>query len=271
MFDWIRKWRYKQLASRPFPQEWLIHLQTHVPFYKTLPTERIEDFHEKLKIFVWDKVFIGAGGMEITDEVKVVIAATAVRLILHLDLLYYRRLTEIVVYPDHYRHPDQEDGYVMGEAHQWGTMVLSWRAVLHGLHNPHDGQDTATHEFAHVLDIGGGQFDGTPVLRANHDYQAWADTMSKHYLLLKEYSPAQKKVLDTYGTINEAEFFAVATESFFERGPQMARVLPDLYGILKQFYGWDPATPTPPDPSPAPKSPSSTSSTKWNIQKGKCA
>jgi len=260
-------------------------------------------FLKKLKVFVWEKHFIGAGGMEITDEVKVVIAATAVRLILHLDLDYYDRLTEIIVYPDHYRHPEQRDGYTMGEAHQWGTVVLSWRAVLHGLKNQHDGQDTATHEFAHVLDRGGGRFDGTPVLRSRGDYQPWAEVMSRHYLELKEYGPAQRKVLDMYGSINEAEFFAVASEAFFEKAKKMQEVLPDLYDTLKQFYGWDPAAPPQeaPEPSliskpaspariekpthprprstnwkantqsrPAPPSPTRTKRGRWNIDKGGC-
>jgi Mlc titration factor MtfA (ptsG expression regulator) len=100
--------------------------------------------------------------MEIDDTVRVVISACAVRLVLHRDLSYFNRLTEIVVYPHDYRHKD-DGGRILGEAHHWGTVVLSWPAVIHGAGNPDDGHATAAHEFAHVLDRAGGAFDGTPV------------------------------------------------------------------------------------------------------------
>jgi Mlc titration factor MtfA (ptsG expression regulator) len=115
----------------------------------------------------------------------VVIAAAAVRLVHHLDLDFYNRLTEIIVYPTHYHHKDNEDSIVYGEAHAWGTVVLSWEAVLNGLHNPTDGHDTATHEFAHVLDRVDGSFDGTPELRASEHYRAWSSVMTEHYTKLR--------------------------------------------------------------------------------------
>jgi len=193
-----------------------------------------------LKIFIWEKYFIGAGGMVITDEVKVVISACAVRLVLHLDLSYYERLTEIVVYPYVYRHL-HEDIAVFGEARNWGTVVLSWPAVLRGLASPKSGHETATHEFAHVLDRTDGVFDGTPKLRARADYRPWAEIMSRHYLGLQKGDPIEGKVLRPYGAINEAEFFAVATESYFERPQLMKELIPDLYAELQAFYGGDPA------------------------------
>lgn len=241
MFNWYKRWQQRRYVARPLPASWIAHLERHVPFYRELSDEWKKPFHEKLKIFFWDKYFIGAGGMEITEEVQVVISAVATRLVLYLDMSYYDRLTEIIVYPSHYKHPSQEDGYTLGEAHDWGTVVLSWDAVLNGLKNVQDGQDTATHEFAHVLDRDGGRFNGTPRLREEQSYKEWASVMSEHYLKLKDYSPSQRKVLDVYGALNEAEFFAVATESFFEKPQQMQERLPDLYAELHQFYGWDPA------------------------------
>jgi Mlc titration factor MtfA (ptsG expression regulator) len=99
MFGLLRGLRRRRLLKRPFPTAWLPHLERRVPFFGELPPGMRERFLDLLKVFVWEKHFIGAGGMEIDDEVKVVIAATAVRLVLHLDLSYYDRLTEIVVYP----------------------------------------------------------------------------------------------------------------------------------------------------------------------------
>ena len=239
MFGFIRAFKRRRLARRPFPEPWLVHLQQHVPFFNELEGEVRRTFLDKLKVFVWTRHFVGAGGMEITDEVKVVVAATAARLVLHLDLSYYDRLSEIVVYPGHYQHPES-DGVIFGEANSWGTVVLSWDAVLHGLKNPHDGHETATHEFAHVLDRADGAFDGTPELRAYSHYAPWAQVMGRHYLGLRERKQAQRKVLRAYGAQNEAEFFAVATEAFFEKPHQMRQNTPDLFLELIRFYGFDP-------------------------------
>ena len=175
--------------------------------------------------------------MEIDDEVKVVIAATAIRLALHLDDSVYNRLTEIVVYPSHYHHPG-EDSVVFGEAHHWGTVVLSWDAVLGGLSNPSDGHDTATHEFAHVLDRNSGRFDGTPELRARDDYRPWAMVLSRHFERLRANKRPERRLLGEYGATNEAEFFAVATEVFFERPETMLKNAPELYEQLSHFYGF---------------------------------
>lgn len=239
LFSWLRR---RKLAQQPFPEEWLAILEARVPFLHGLSGELRERFLEMLKVFAAEKIFTGAGGMEITDEVRVVISACAVRLVLYLDLSYYDRLTEILVYPYVYKHPDDEAA-ILGEAGNWGTVVLSWPAVLAGLVDPRDGHETALHEFAHVLDRGGGNtFDGTPKLKSMADYKPWAHVMSEHFLRLREHKKPERKVLRMYGATNEAEFFAVATESYFEKPIQMKKHLPDLYEELQDFYGGDPAT-----------------------------
>ena len=115
------------------PEAWLLHLERRVPFFREIEGPLRERFLTHLKIFAWEKVFIGAGGQEIDEEVRVVISAAAVRLVLHLEISYYDRLTEIIVYPDAYEHPAERDssldGVILGEAHDWGTVVLSWAAV----------------------------------------------------------------------------------------------------------------------------------------------
>ena len=236
-----RRWRRGRLARREMPSEWLALLDRHVTFFRALPEDLRATFLRRLKVFVWEKHFIPAGGMEITDEVRVVIAAAAVRLVLHLDLTYYDRLTEIVVYPHAYRHRDT-DGVILGEAHTWGTVVLSWPAVRAGLANPHDGHDTATHEFAHVLDVADGAFDGAPQLRSGEDYRPWAEVMSTHYERLLARRGAVSSVLRDYGGTHPAEFFAVATEAFFEKLGQLDDKTPELYEELRRFYGFDPAS-----------------------------
>ena len=221
--------------KRPLPHEWIGWLETHVPFFldfQPVPRQRFLDY---LKALVWSKHFFGAGGLEITDEHRVVIGASAVRLVLHLDLSYYDHLTEIIVYPYVYRHPDEE-GAVLGEAHHWGTVVLSWPAVLGGLSNPEDGHDTSVHEFAHVLDIADGAFDGTPDLHGFGAYRSWARVLSREFLELQQDAGRRKTVLREYGATNEAEFFAVASEAFFEKPTTLRRKAPELYEQLARFY-----------------------------------
>ncbi|MFY0562753.1 M90 family metallopeptidase [Archangium lansingense] len=243
MLGLFRTLRRRRLLRRPFPPEWLGYLERRVPFFRELSPELRQRFLEQLKLFAWEKEFIGAGGFTITDEVRVVVSATAVRLVVHLDLSYYDRLREVIVYPDAFRIPDRT-GVVLGEAKNWGTVILSWQSVLAGLENPHDGHSTATHEFAHVLDREDGAFDGTPQLRQYSHYRAWASVMGEHFLKLREGRRLERQVLDDYGGLNEAEFFAVATESFFEKPRQMREKTPELYAELQRFYGWDPAPET---------------------------
>ena len=198
-------------------------------------------------VFESEKSFIGAGGFAVDEEARVVISAAAVRLVLHLDVAYFDRMREIVVYPAAYKHPDR-DGAVLGEVSQWHTVVLSWQDVLTGLGNPRDGHDTATHEFAHVLDRESGAFNGTPTLRAHEDYAPWGRVLSDYYLRLRARDPHARKLLRDYAATNEAEFFAVATEVFFERPRLMAERAPDLYEEFHRFYGFDAAN-TGPDPT----------------------
>ncbi len=236
----FRTLRRRRLARRPVPEHWVPILEHDVPFYRRLSTDMVQRFLELLKVFVWEKTFIGAGGMEITDRVRVIISASAVRLVLYLDLSYYDRLTEIVVYPFIYKHKDEEKA-LLGEAWDWGTVVLSWPAVLEGLSHPGHGHETTIHEFAHVLDRGDGSFNGTPRLKARADYSPWARIMSRHFFRLRKGDAIESKVLRMYGAMNEAEFFAVATESYFEKPLRMKELTPDLYVELQAFYGGDPA------------------------------
>ena len=239
MFGLFRWWKRRRLLKREFPPEWMEVLRRRVPFYRRLPDDLKEVFKEQLKLFAWEKGFFGADGMTITDEVRVVVSACAVRLTLTLDLSHYDRLTEIVVYPGAFRSPDRNDAR-LGEAHQWGVVVLSWAAVLEGLEDPDDGQATGAHEFAHVLDVADGTFDGTPTLREFGDYSNWAVVMTEHFSDLRRGGRRSGRILDEYGALNEAEFFAVATEAFFERPRRMRRLVPELYTELRRFYGWDP-------------------------------
>lgn len=239
MFGLFGRVRRMRLAQRELPAHWPEILDKNVPFVRHLDDALRAEFLELLKVFVWDKHWIGAKGMEITDEVKVTVSAAAVRLVLHMGLEPYDGLSEIVVYPFAYTH-DGTEGAVLGEAHTWGTVVLSWPDVRQGLANPHDGHDTATHEFAHVLDVAAGSFNGTPALRSRGDYRPWAHVLERHYRRLRTKNKDERRVLRMYGATNEAEFFAVATEAFFEKPRQMKKRLPELFDVLHELYQLDP-------------------------------
>ena len=121
-------------------------------------------------------------------------------------------------------------------------MVLSWPSVLAGLKDPRDGLHTAIHEFAHVLDAENTGFDGLPTLRAREDYRPWAVVLGAHFEKLRKGGKLEAKSLRPYGATNAAEFFAVATEAYFEKPRQMKKHTPELYEQLQRLYGGDPAS-----------------------------
>ncbi|HPB50857.1 MAG TPA: zinc-dependent peptidase [Myxococcota bacterium] len=236
----IKRYLRWRLDRQPFPEEWRVYLTNYLACYRHMPEEWRGRYERMVRIFIAERHWIPAAGMQITDEVRVVIAGCAIRLVLRLDLSYYDRLTEIVVYPFVYRHNDEKGVAILGEAHHWGTVVLSWPAVVAGLTDPCDGHNTAIHEFAHVLDRDAGNFNGMPVLRSRRDYGPWASVLGYHYQRLVDGHPDETSVMRYYGATNPAEFFSVATEAFFETPGMMRTRLPDLYRELKRFYGGTP-------------------------------
>ncbi len=237
---WIRNWRRRKIRRKPFPVGWIGILQEYTSFVDEIPIDKIRKFQADLIVFEQEKEFIGAGGFEVTEEVRVVISAAAVRLVVNLDISAFDRVSEIIVYPGAYQHPDNNT-VILGQVSDWHAVVLAWDAVVSGLRNARDGHDTATHEFAHVLDRGSGAFDGTPILRAHEDYGPWARVLSEHFLRLRNRGRRHRRLLREYAATNEAEFFAVATEVFFEKPRVMRRRAPDLYSELRRLYGANPA------------------------------
>lgn len=216
--------------------------------------------------FLDAKQFLGGGGLEVTHAMKVTIAAQACLLLVGLpgdDV--YPGLNTIVVHPDDYRaHQTRRnpDGSVtegisgrLGES--WtdrGLLVLSWDDALGGAVDPDDGLNVVLHEFAHQLDAADGSSNGAPVLRGRARYGAWARVLGDAYQRLREdVADGERTLLRPYGATNPAEFFAVATEVFFEQGDLLARAEPALYRELATFYGQDPAGQRSMNDSPTPR------------------
>jgi Mlc titration factor MtfA (ptsG expression regulator) len=243
--------KLQQLADMPFPAEWENILERNVSLYRHLPDALREQLHNNIKIFIAEKHFEGLGGLEITDEIKVTIAAEASLLLLNRKTSDYPGLSSILVYPSAYvakqNTPVGGGVYIegqsvrLGESWQHGSVVLAWDNVKQGALNPQDGHNVVLHEFAHQLDQEGGAADGTPILEKRSSYATWARIMSKEYEQLRSNIEHHKKsVMDEYGATNPAEFFAVATETFFEKPIQLKKKSPDLYDELKDFYKVDP-------------------------------
>jgi len=240
----LRRWRRARLLKRPFPPEWDEELRTHVPWFPFLPEDSQQRLRELVAVFLHEKYFIPVQDMEITDEVRLVIAAGAARLVLGLDISLYDHLTEVVVYPHDFKVPYAE-GPTLGEALPFGTVVLSWPSVRRGVDQPGIHEDVLTHEFAHVLDRLETYIDGDFEVAPEDETGRWSRGFMHHYEALRRGRRSYEKILDDYGGESPSEFFAVATEAFFARPLRLRRQLPDLYDELAAFYRQDPAAVTP--------------------------
>ena len=251
--------RRAKLKSRLFPADWNVLLEKRFPIYAWLPESDRKELQGHIQVFLAEKRFEGCGGLELTDEIKLCVAAPACLLLLHRETDYYPGLRSILVYPSTYfaKVSDRDNAGVVQEGHEsrlgeaWhsGAVVLAWDSVHGGIANPEDGQNVVLHEFAHQLDFENGPADGVPVLggelpwyRRRGAYKTWAGVLGKEYEQLQALaSKGKKSVLDEYGATNPAEFFAVATEAFFERADALRQRHPALYEELKSFYRQDPA------------------------------
>jgi Mlc titration factor MtfA (ptsG expression regulator) len=243
--------RRQRLRAQPFPQAWLAILQKNVPYYAKLPEADRKELEGHIQVLAAEKNFEGCGGLLMTEEIQVTIAAQAGILLLHREPHYYPGLYSILVYPHAFVTEGYEElapGYRLeteqvhlGESWQQGSLILSWDDVRAGAADIHDGHNVVFHEFAHQLDTEDGHADGAPVLPRRSMYIAWARILSREFEKLREDKRrGHHFLLNQYGATNAAEFFAVATEYFFEKPRQMQDKQPELYEELKMFYQQDP-------------------------------
>jgi Mlc titration factor MtfA (ptsG expression regulator) len=257
-FSWLRNRRRRRILAKPFPPAWLEVLNQNVPLYGLLAEAEQATLRDDLRIFAAEKNWEGCGGLVLTDEMRVTIAAHACLLLLGIDHDSFERVYTILVYPSGFRSPEGwqgPDGVVhtdvglLGEAWLRGPVILAWDDVLAGARNARDGRNVVLHEFAHQVDYLDGVADGTPPLRSREQYRRWHDVMTAEYTRLAEESEhGRPQVLDAYGATNPAEFFAVATECFFEKPLQMKHRHPQLYDVLREYYCQDTARRVAPEP-----------------------
>jgi Mlc titration factor MtfA (ptsG expression regulator) len=252
VFGLPKRWRRRRLLTRPFPQAWQQAIARNVPVFRRLSASDQAELLGHVQIFLAEKHFEGCGGLEVTDEIAVTIAAQACLLLLHRETDYFPRLLTILVYPSTYmveetRHiegPVWEEGKVhrQGETERrMGTMVLAWDAVSSGAAHPSDGKNLVVHEFAHQLDYENYAADGAPVFVTREQHASWREVMRSEFESLRGADETgAPTLLDTYGATNPAEFFAVSAEAFFERPCALRSRHPTLYAELQRYFRQDP-------------------------------
>jgi len=240
------------LRSSEFPASWVSTLERNFLHYRWLPEEDLRELFGHILVFLHEKKFFGGGGFEVTEEVKVTVAAYACLLLLHRETDYFPRMRTVVVYPTEYLAPYTEEdpigvvveGYQVrsGEAWQRGPVVLSWEAVLRDSRRARGCRHVVIHEFAHQLDYESGRAEGTPAIAGRVPAEEWRRVMQAEYRRLRrEALLGRPTLLDRYGTTSPAEFFAVAVEAFFMCPQRLHQRHPDLYRSLATFFRQNPA------------------------------
>jgi Mlc titration factor MtfA (ptsG expression regulator) len=242
-----------RLRSDPIPPEWDAIVQRNVALARHLPPADRERLLRLAQLFLDEEPMEGCNGLELTEEIRVTIAAQACLLLLNLRYPRYPRLKRILVYPGtfvpHRIRPLGSGGTVeqppvpeLGEAWESGTVILSWPSSLAGGRNRSDAHNVVLHEFAHVLDQEDGVADGVPILEPPSSYRVWGYVMGHHFTRHRQLvEQAAETGLDPYGATNRAEFFAVVTEAFFEQPHELLQEAPEVYEELRKFYNQDPA------------------------------
>jgi Mlc titration factor MtfA (ptsG expression regulator) len=248
VFRWLRR---RRALRAPFPAAWEPFLEG-LRFFSALTEAERARLRKIVQVLVAEKHWEGCGGLVLTEEKQVVIAAQAARLILHVEHRWFHNVMSILVYPTTYASPLERrgaDGIVtqgkplLGEAWHQGPVVIAWDAVEEARLAPQPGQNVVLHEFAHKLDMLDGYVDGTPPLSGGGSYRIWARVMGEEYeRLVEEARRGRRTVLDAYGATDHGEFFAVATECFFERPLPLRADCPTLYDLLCRYFGQDPAS-----------------------------
>src|SRR5213079_3598767 len=234
-------------------------VEHNVPLARSLTPDERARLLRLVQVFLADKHFEGCGGLTLTEEMKVTIAAGACLLLLHLEGPCYPTLRTVLVYPHGFvptlASPPrtgeiaQPPVPLIGESWGDGVVVISWDDAVRGAQDASDGSNVVLHEFAHQLDSEDGVGGGEPVLPGSA-VRTWGRVLSEEYQRLRADVAADRdSVLDGYGATNKAEFFAVATETFFEKPVELERDHPELYAQLRRFYGQDPARRAPPPAS----------------------
>jgi Mlc titration factor MtfA (ptsG expression regulator) len=246
------EYRRRRIRARPFPDAWRKILQRHMPYFRSMPADLQLQLKGHIQVFIAEKQFVGCDGLQVTDQMRVLIAAYACLLILNRNTDYYPTLRQILIYPAPFvvdletvdaagvLHKERE--VRSGESWLRSQVVLSWQDVAEDALFSHDGRNVVIHEFAHQLDQQAGDANGAPLLDRREHYEEWSEVFGDEFERLqeRERSGEEEALFDYYGATNPAEFFAVVSEVFFEQPDIMVVEHPELYRQLVAFYRLDP-------------------------------
>ncbi|NMM37965.1 MAG: zinc-dependent peptidase [Glaciimonas sp.] len=248
---WLPKYRLQRAIARPFPRRYAKILRKNVPVYARMPADLQLQLKHLIQQFLHQKKFVGCDGLTITDEIKLTIAGKACLLLLNRVTLVYPALSFVLVYPTAFvvRHAEVAAGglvthrnqVLLGESWSDDRVILAWDHVRRSNAENDPGHDVVLHEFAHQLDSESGSTNGAPYLMSKARYARWSSIFSEEFALLQEAAQHHSlSVIDHYGATNPAEFFAVATEAFFEKSVALGQEHPVLFNALKEYYCVDP-------------------------------
>jgi Mlc titration factor MtfA (ptsG expression regulator) len=249
-----RKQRQRgELRARPFPEEWERSLRRRFPLYGRLPENDRVELKGHVHVFLDEKQFEGCDGFEVTDEVRVAVAAHACLLLLHRDTNYFPTMQSVLVYPTTFLVDvaEAQDDWVVseytedraGESWDLGPVVLSWADILDSISGDAAGYNVILHEFTHQLDLENGEVDGVPKLPSSDDYEAWVHVFNAAFeRFIADIDAGRRTTLDPYGAEGPPEFFAVAVEAFFETPGRLRHAHPDVYAQLERYFAQDPAS-----------------------------
>jgi Mlc titration factor MtfA (ptsG expression regulator) len=229
--------RRRALLAAPFPERLRQLLLDRYDHYDRLPDALRGRFESDLRLLMAEKPITGVG-VAVTEELRLLVAASAVSLSLGWPDYEWDQLTEVLLYPQDF---DRDYGFekeeLAGETHPWGTVILSVPALLESFEDPDDGYHVGIHEFAHLLDVEQTHFGGIPAGLDPRRHAAWVELVEKEMQRLRR----GKSVLDPYGAEDPVEFLAVAVEGFFETPLALRQRHRELYGLLSEYFGQDPA------------------------------
>jgi Mlc titration factor MtfA (ptsG expression regulator) len=245
------EWRRARVRRRPFPAEWRRILRRRVPYFRTLPADLQLQLKKRMQVFLAEKPFIGCAGLVVTDEMRVTIAAQACLLILNRRTDYFANLRQVLVYPGAFVVDKvRTDGVgvaherrhaLAGESWATGQVILSWEDTLDGARAPDDGRNVVIHEFAHQLDQANGPANGAPYLPTRARRERWSAVFSAEFeALQRRVAAGESSLLDAYGAADAAEFFAVASEAFFEQPRRLADEHAALFREMSLLYRVNP-------------------------------
>ena len=243
--------RRERIRRQPFPLPWREILRRRMPAFAQLPADVQLRLKKQAQVLLAEKPFIGCAGLKVTDEMRVLVAVQAALLLLRRRASAFDGLRQILIYPDAFvvdRSTADTAGLVRderlalaGESWQQGQVLLSWRDVLAGAADPHDGRNVVIHEFAHQLDQVNGAANGAPFMPGAQRRARWAAVLGAEFQALQErLAQGMESLIEPYAATNPAEFFAVVSELFFERPAELAANHAALYGEYCGFYGVDP-------------------------------